>query len=320
MEDPKTPSITQALTRARDYLRSKQLDDGSWSYKSGQKDPSLEASSWVSLALTGDSETLAKVFKFFVSAQNQDGGFSTAPGLGPSSWMTGPVVLAMRILEKEVAKPEDLAKAVSKSIDRALIYMSESRVEFYPAVARLLILLSKGTDGLRYSRGWPWDRNCFHWVEPTSYNLMALKCGGVPESHKGYFTEIVEIAEKFILEHSCQGGGWNHGNNRTLGEDLPPYRVTTAEALLVLQEFKDKSSVAQGLKYLSSLRDQDSSSMSLAWSILALNAFEKDNAKEIEFLLNRQKEDGSFGDNLMVDGLSCLALASTTNNVLKYPS
>jgi len=311
--------IDAALEKARSFLKSEQMESGAWSYKSGQNDPSLEATSWVSLALQGETNLIEKVFAFFVAAQNEDGGFATAPHAGKSGWITGPVVLAMRNLRQDIKNPL-LSKEVDKAIQNALTFMCDTRVEFYPAVARLLLLISKGTEGVRYARGWPWDKHCYHWVEPTSYNLLALKTAGIPDSHKGYFEEIVDIAEKFLLEHPCKTGGWNHGNDRTLGCDLPPYRVTTAEALLAVQEFKDLKPVESGLKYLSSLSDQDNSSMSLAWSSLALNAYGRDNSKETEFLLNRQLDNGSFGDNRMVDGLACLALQSNTNNLLKYKS
>ncbi|MDZ4833640.1 MAG: prenyltransferase/squalene oxidase repeat-containing protein [Candidatus Melainabacteria bacterium] len=313
-----TDGIDAALTRGRDYLLTKQLKDGSWPYKSGQHDPSLEATSWVSLALAGSAPAqMEKVAQFLVSAQNADGGYSTVPGAGKSSWVTGPVVLAMRNLQTQIKQPA-LSKELSKSIDKALTYLCDSRAEFYPAVGRLMIFLVKGVEGVRYGRGWPWDKQCFHWVEPTSYNLMALKSLGIPDSHKGYFEEIVEIAEKFILEHSCTGGGWNHGNNHTLGSDLPPYRVTTAEALLAVQEFKSKKSVQDGLRYLNSWSADNSSSMSLAWSILALDAYGQPHKKESAYLLGRQNENGSFGDNLMVDALACLAVQSQNFNILKY--
>ncbi|MBX3073505.1 terpene cyclase/mutase family protein [Candidatus Obscuribacterales bacterium] len=313
----KQERIYAAIEKVRAYLKTQQLPDGSWSFKPGLTEPSLEATAWVSLALQGESDLIEKVFSFYISAQNADGGFATAPDMGNSSWITGPVVLSMRNLKDEIKQPL-LSKEIEKSLDRALTYMCDSRVEFYPAVARLLLLISKGPESLRYSRGWPWDKQCFHWVEPTTYNLLALKTLGMPPAHKGYFQEITDIAEKFILEHSCKAGGWNHGNNITLGSDLPPYRVTTAEALLAVQEYKNKKQVADALAYLESLSNEDTSSMALAWSSLALNAYGKDNTKENEFILQRQQENGSFGDNLMVDALACLALKSVNKNILKY--
>jgi len=270
----KQERIYAAIEKVRAYLKTQQLPDGSWSFKPGLTEPSLEATAWVSLALQGESDLIEKVFSFYISAQNADGGFATAPNMGNSSWITGPVVLSMRNLKDEIKQPL-LSLEIEKSLDRALTYMCDSRVEFYPAVARLLLLISKGPDSLRYSRGWPWDKQCFHWVEPTTYNLLALKTLGMPPAHKGYFQEITDIAEKFILEHSCKAGGWNHGNNITLGSDLPPYRVTTAEALLAVQEYKNKKQVADALAYLESLSNEDTSSMALAWSSLALKSVNK---------------------------------------------
>jgi hypothetical protein len=314
----KTDQIDAALKNGREYLRTKQLKDGSWPYKSGQHDPSMEATSWVLVALSDCSapQALEKTAQFLVTAQNADGGYSTEPGAGKSSWVTGPAVLAMRKLESEIGD-RSLSSEVSKSISKALTYMCDSRAEFYPAVGRLLLFMVKGVEGVRYARGWPWDKQCFHWVEPTSYNLMALKTLGVPATHKDYFDEIIKIAEKFILEHGCKGGGWNHGNNKTLGAYLPPYRVTTAEALLAVQGNRDNQTVKDALKYLTSLSGENTSSMSLAWSILALNAYGLSHNQETAFLLGRQHADGSFGDNLMVDALSCLALQADSKNQLK---
>jgi hypothetical protein len=37
-----------------------------------------------------------------------------------------------------------------------------------------------------------------------------------------------------LLERRCRDGGWNYGNRRVLGEDLPSYPETTALALMAL--------------------------------------------------------------------------------------
>ncbi len=307
--------IEGALEKARDYLAQVGAT-GWWPYKKDH-DPSMEATAWAALALyTTDTKLMSGVLAFLAKSQNPDGGFPTTPGIAlPSNWATGPALLAMRlILQKH---PELASEELRSSLRKALEFLSDSRVEFFKPVARLLILVSKGEQALQYARGWPWDKTCFHWVEPTSYNLLALKVPGIPPG--GYFDKVIGIANKFLLEHPCQNGGWNHGNNETLGSYLPPYRVTTAEALLALQDLPKSTAVKRGLDYLESLASQNSSSMSIAWSILALNAHGRESKQELAFLLERQKPNGSFGDNVMVDGLSTMALVATLGeNPLKY--
>src|SRR5262249_21406171 len=121
--------------------------------------------------------------------------------------------------------------------------------------------------------------------------------------------------------HPCKGGGWNHGNELSLGALLPPYRVTTAEALLALQGRENHKAVQSSVKYLRTLSSENSSAMSLAWSALALNVHKQPCESEIGFLLHRQKADGSFDNNNMVNALACMAInASSNRNLLKLPS
>jgi len=195
-------------------------------------------------------------------------------------------------------------------------YLLDSRVEFFKPTARLLILISQGAQGLAYARGWPWDPNCFHWLEPTSYCLLALKLPQTPE--KELHQKVIKFADKFITEHACKDGGWNHGNDQSLGAFLPPYRLTTAEALLALQDNGRDKSIAPALAYLKGLAGQDSSSLSLAASILALSAYGEPFTSELDFLLNRQAPDGSFGPTTMSTALAALALeAAEGTKVLK---
>jgi hypothetical protein len=284
----------------------------------------MEATAWASLALLSNkseagqaegADLIQKSLSFFLNNQNVDGGFATCPGL-PSNWVTGPVLLATRIIAGQTSQKDG---SIQKLIERALEFLCENRVEFFYGAAKLVVLLAQGPEGLKYSRGWPWDKSCFHWVEPTSYNLIALKAPGLPESD--YFEKVVEFANKFLLEHPCKNGGWNHGNDRTLGADLPPYRVTTAEALLALQDIeKDNKSIKNGLAYLLSLSGENTSSMALAWSALALCSYGKKPEREIAYLVSRQKDNGSFGDNIMVDALATLAISYfvTGQNFLGY--
>jgi squalene cyclase len=66
--------------------------------------------------------------------------------------------------------------------------------------------------------------------------------------------------------------------------------------------------VQSALKYLKSLSDQDTSSLSLAVSALALIAYQQPAHEEIKYLINRQKPDGSFATSIVATALAALAL------------
>lgn len=280
--------------------------------------PSVEATSWALVALSHEVDNNDirlinnSVGNFLVSRQNKDGGWSTAPDTGKSDWNSALALISLRTLEsptKFQKLDESTRHAVTRSVQKGLDYLLDSRTEFWSPVARLLMLLSKGTQALDYSRGWPWDPHCFHWVEPTSYSLIALK---FPERPKiGVVKHVVAHANQFLLEHVCKGGGWNHGNDITLGAHLPAYRLTTAEALIALQDIDRKhKAIESSLNYLAAQESKDSSAVSLAWSIIARQAYDQDPSKELAFLLDRQNEDGSFGvnSNLHVSAIALIAL------------
>jgi hypothetical protein len=42
------------------------------------------------------------------------------------------------------------------------------------------------------------------------------------------------MSERMLLDRRCRDGGWNYGNRRVLGADLPSYPETTALALMAL--------------------------------------------------------------------------------------
>ncbi|HEY9720315.1 MAG TPA: hypothetical protein V6C69_22740 [Trichormus sp.] len=291
----------------------KNFSSGSWPYISGAA-PSTEATAWCMLALrNGEAANKANLAaQWLIDKQNADGGWSTAPAAGKSDWTSGPALLALRIIAGENAAGQS-----APAIKRALEYMFDSRTEYYGSLARLLLFISKGPIALDYARGWPWSRDCYHWIEPTVYALLALK---LPHRlNSGIDEEIVGRAEQFIWENECHGGGWNHGNMYCLNFYLPPYVVTTGEALLALQQTPESGGVKAAIQFLISKEPTDFTALEHAWSILALNAHGQPTDKLVDSLARRQNHDGSFGLNLMSTALACLALdtAVSKKNPLK---
>jgi hypothetical protein len=294
-----------ALKRVNEHILSTS-NRGHWSYfASGEA--STEATAWCGIACRHLEVPLRRgAISFLIETQNRDGGWSTAPKVGASDWCSGPATLALRLLAKSTDYPDPLA--IERALKQSFGYLFDSRSDPNPPVMRLLILYLKGPQGLDYGRGWPWTPRCWNWVEPSSYNLLALKIPHLPPAEQ--FRLVVAHAHRYFLEHVCEGGGWNHGANRCLGHSAPAFAVTTAEALVALQDIADKPEVQSGLSFLENISHQHKSAMSSAWAILARNAYGHTAAEETNILLAAQNSDGSFGPNLMVTGLAAVALSA----------
>lgn len=307
---PNLASIQPVLLKADEYIQ-KSFKNGGWAYKAADA-ACIEPTAFCAIARRKDASMRKQVIDFLVTNQNADGGWSTSPGLGKSDWTSGLALLALRILLKE----EHSEGAHAASVDKAVAYLFEARTEFYGALAKILLQISKGDEGLNYPRGWPWSPGCFHWVEPTAYALLALK---IPSpAQKADSQRVVSRADNFLLEHACKDGGWNHGNDLCLNVYLPPFAVTTAEALIALQDQKNANAVQHAFHNLKNTIGYNGSAMSAAWTAIAQLSYGRDATESIHNLIARQHEDGSFGPNLMVTALSVLAIqAHQGDNALK---
>ncbi len=98
--------INEQLNKAQEFLNSSVMD-GWYPYSIARgKTPSMEASSWVLIAMLQSNPELAKkIMSFLLANQNEDGGWSTGPGIGESDWTSGVVVLALRLQEPSTISP-----------------------------------------------------------------------------------------------------------------------------------------------------------------------------------------------------------------------
>jgi hypothetical protein len=316
-------AIEKSLHRAVAYIRNQQTD-GWWPYNHGLG-PSTEATAWCALAIMVAADksiaTFADTVSFLLKTQNKDGGWSTSPGIKISEWSSSPALLALRLLPD---KSDNRSGEIARAIDQAFSFLFEMRTDYWRPIGRLLVFLSKGAEGLNYGRGWPWTHDTAHWVEPTSYALLALKLPHLPD--KVSLREAAKHANLYFHEHACRTGegappcGWNHGSNYCLEVFLPPYTVTTAEALVALQDDARNDTVAGGIKHLLQANDDSNSALALAWSIIALDAYgSSDCRKKLMRLVEQQKADGSFGPNNLVTATAVIALsAGQGRNLLKF--
>lgn len=302
----KQAPVEAAQKRVRNYIYRSEKD-GWWPYLPGRS-ASTEATAWCALSLNENDPVLPRTLNYLIKSQNPDGGWPTGPNEGKSDWCSGPALFALRTVA--TGKP---SKQATAAYEKGANFLSELPTELYNLAARMLLGAVQGVKATEEAaRGWPWSRGCYHWVEPTSYNLYAYK---IPEltTYKGGFNQVILRANKFLLENTCSAGGWNHGSHFSLGVNLPPYIVTTAEALLALQDFPDHQEIVRAFAFLDANSEaaeagQKNSAMGLAWMALAFHAYNRDTTKIVSKLVSLQKEDGSFGPNMMVTALASMAL------------
>lgn len=317
IERKEAGAISECLDKVDNYIQSA-FRSGAWGYKTGCE-ACTEPTAFCAIARRKNPEIRKQVIEYFCSNQNKDGGWSTSPGKGKSDWTTGLALLALRILLKEEDNVESACKV---AVDNAVRFLFEQRFELfgpYLWLAKPMVRFNEGEEGLNWARGWPWTQGAFHWVEPTSYALLALKIPGPAQAED--IENVLLRGDKFLLEHACLDGGWNHGNDLCLNVHLSPFAVTSAEALIALQDHSNDGVVQKAFLNLKKTIGYNMSAMSVAWVALAEQSHGKDSSESISALLARQHEDGSFGPNLMVTAISMLALqAHLGNNALKIPT
>jgi hypothetical protein len=162
--------------------------------------------------------------------------------------------------------------------------------------------------------GWPWTPKTVSGVVPTAYSLLALKCARAISGQK--LREFrVRRGTEMLHDRMCPGGGWNAGNGVVYGVALAPHPDATAIALLALRGEPPSDSVTASLDWLERRAQSLHAPWSLAWAILALDAFHL----PTHSLLNRLCaviEPALIGDSGTLAAV-CLALRSANgSNVL----
>lgn len=303
-------SINASRQRAEKYLLKE--GHGSWPYHPGG-DTSLETTAWCAIALKSDKAITDKTWQFYKQCQNKNGGWSTNSHDPNSDWTSNLVLLSLRVTSASLPMDADKLTLINSGYQ----YLVQSRQEAYVEFLRWIFWLLRLPANFPAGRGWPFVPGTVMLVEPTAYALMALK----PTKHSAEdpLKSIIALGEEYLFNRFCQRGGWNYGENVRLTEQLPAYPVTTAQAIVALQDKPDNERIQTGLKFLSQSARQNNTIMALAWSALARDCLGLDTQQELEMLATQQSKDGSFGGNVYLTALSTCALQIEESNPLKFP-
>ncbi|MBI2683274.1 MAG: terpene cyclase/mutase family protein [Acidobacteriales bacterium] len=206
-----------------DFLESAQNADGAWGYAPGRQSW-LEPTCYALLALSArNGRAFASGWERMRAAQLPSGAWPAAPGMREGHWVTA---LAITLHAAAGVWDEAFRRGVGWLLAttggergilvRAAHFLRPSLVEF----------------DSRYG-GWPWQPGTSSWVEPTAHTLTALHraAGHIQDSR---LAPRIRMGERMLLDRRCRDGGWNYGNRRVLGVDLPSYPESTALALMAL--------------------------------------------------------------------------------------
>jgi hypothetical protein len=155
--------------------------------------------------------------------QRPDGGWPPQDAVDQSIWVTALAALI---------PPERLGAAVHTGAIRWLVGTVGEESAFLYRVRQWLLGSPSSVDP-KFA-GWPWFPGSAAWTGPTSLAILALE----QEARRGArvgIEERIAAGRRYLLQHMCAGGGWNHGGVRPLGYETLPYPETTGMALAALR-------------------------------------------------------------------------------------
>ena len=231
-----------------EYLLSKQNRDGGWPYARGVSWTEPTAYAVLALLDAGEREGAMRGLRWLRTTQRSDGGWGPQAGVDQSTWVTA---LAALIPPEHLGEP-----AHTNAVRWVGVQTGE---ESTMAFRFREWLLGNPPSAEQLSPGWPWVPGTAAWVGPTSFAILALEkdCGrrARPDLQKR-----ISAGRRFLLNRTCEGGGWNHGSVRPLGYESKPYPETTGLALAALRGVRSPKvdvSIALARQYLSECRSAD---------------------------------------------------------------
>jgi hypothetical protein len=250
-----------------------------------------------SLSHASLSRSTEAAVRWLVSRQASDGGWSPIPTVGESSWVTPLAVLALTTQNSAASPALRGGRWVLQREAQSFNWFARLWFRMFPGRKPELDIDLKG---------WPWTAGTFGWVEPTAYALLALKSLG-PALDDPRVRGRIEQGERLLYDRMCQGGGWNYGNARVLGESLVPFADTTAVALIALQHHRDRAENREALRALHAMIGPVRSGLALSWSVLCLDLYGEAPA-EWRSLLRRQYSETAFLGKITPLALAVMAL------------
>jgi hypothetical protein len=240
---------------------ARQLPQGGWPFFRGSLQTDLEPTCLTLLALRLQPSVAATVL---LRAQRPDGSWGSFANDDEPSGLTG---LALLTLNNLGTFPDPANRAANWLLDSSgreaswvwkwKFRTTDTRVRFDPE-----------------KFGWPWEPGTCSWVVPTAFALLVLK-QSFPCCRKGRVAYRIQRGVEMLLDRACPHGGWNAGNGVVYGAPMAAHIDATAIALLALRDEARHELIERSLAWLEHQSSSCSAPWSLAWSILALDAYDR---------------------------------------------
>ena len=250
----------------RNALIGRQMTNGGWSYGQASAQGDLEPTCLALLVLRWDScPARARGLQFLLDTQNPNGSWPAFSGDDQEgSGLTALALIALINSGEMALQTERGLKWLLNSKGKESHWLwkwkfrtSDTHVRFDPD-----------------KFGWPWMPDTCSWVIPTAFSIIALK-----QAFVCCKTDEVSLrirrGKEMLLDRACPGGGWNAGNGVVYGVPMSSHLDATATALLALHGEEMDDIINSGLDWLERRVVTCSAPWSLAWSLLALDAYDR---------------------------------------------
>jgi hypothetical protein len=211
-----------------------------------------EPTALAALALTGwgRRDAAREAAQWLADLQAEDGSVGVRVGEHTPCWPTGLAVMAWLAVDEH-------RQRFDAEIAQALRWMLRVRSKTLPrgrAMQHDTSLVA-----------WPWVQGTHAWVEPTAFNVLALKASG----HHNH--QRTREAVRMLMDRQLPGGGCNYGNTLVLGRPLRPHLLPTGIAMSALVgEATTDPRIRKSLTLLAKRVSADTPPLSLSWALLGL--------------------------------------------------
>jgi hypothetical protein len=280
----------QEAQRARllctEGLIRSQLPQGGWPFNSNAKQSAVEPTALALLALPLNSVSeRGAAIHFLLRIQNPNGSWPAFVGDDErGSGYTGLALYALRRCAVEGAAIDRATRWLLRTQGHESHWLWKWKFRTFDRHVRF--------DPGKF--GWPWLPETVSWVVPTSYSLLGLKNGSAALQRNLLHFRIRRGVE-MLSDRICPPGGWNAGNGVVYGCPMAPHPDVTALALLALLGEPGDDLVTPSLDWLEQRAESCFAPWSLAWTILALNAFRRPTERLIKHLAS-VAEAAEIGD------------------------
>ena len=261
------------IETAIQFLLKTQNSDGGWGAGKGKRS-NTEATAFALMGLStvGDQslgKSIDQGLKWLTDRQHSDGSWPLTAQLKEGSWTTAIAILSLPLVETH-------RQRALRGADWLL--RQEGRVRWLTSILYRWVPQKMAAQLNPDLIAWPWTTGTSSWVEPTAYALIALKKLR-PNLQEKNAEERIYQGELMMYDRMCEGGGWNSGPCKILGENMWPYPDITALALIALQDRQTTEANQRSFQALRKMLAEVESGFTLSWSILCLSLYGEDVAE-----------------------------------------